>query len=72
MAAVAVAYQLVVGAEDSLRLGTPEVPVAGDPLILGQPGIQVHPFAPQTQAPLAPRFRRLDYIHVVHVSAPSS
>jgi hypothetical protein len=72
VAACAITDQLVVRAEDPLRFGAPEVPVPGDALILRQTGVKIHPFAPQAQAPFALRFGRLDYVHVVHVSAPSS
>jgi len=52
MAAMAVADELVVGAEYSLRFAAPEVAVAGDTFALTEALIQVHPFAAQTLAAL--------------------
>src|SRR5262249_35533320 len=53
VAADAVTDKLVVGAKDALRLGAPEVAVAGNPLGFAETVIQIHPFAAQAAAALS-------------------
>jgi hypothetical protein len=79
MPAHAVADELVVGTEYSLRFAAPEVAVAGYAFVLTQALVQVHPFAAKAQTALALRFLRwrrlfcqLMQIELAHDSAPSS
>src|SRR5262249_2028943 len=46
----AIANELVVGAEDPLRSGAPEIAVTGNPFGLTEAVVQIHPFAAQAPA----------------------
>jgi hypothetical protein len=73
MAAMAVADELVVGTEYSLRLGAPEMAVAGDALTFRLTDVQVHSFRAKTPAALAQLFNRLfgrlENVQLIHVSS---
>jgi hypothetical protein len=76
VAALAVADELIVGAEVPLSLVAPEIAVTRNVVGAAETALQIHPIAAEAPAPFArlPNrlFGRLVNVHPIHASAPSS